>query len=322
MNDIKLGVTLYAFGGLFNTGEKNLEELLALSHSMGFEGVELVAAQMAEEYPFCTDEWLGKFKDSLKRNKLELSSWSAYTDLMIRPDRYQTDDEILMFTRNDLIYGKKAGALIMRSQPGISTSVFRKAREIAKILELPITFELHSPMSINTPHVKELMEVIAEPESKGLLGVTPDFSIFQFQPPAPARKNYIRDGFDPKRFETVLELLKQKAPHEEIERSFDYSENEKNMLRRILHSYGSISEIEDLDYLIPYSPYIHGKFHYINDDFVEDSIPYDKIIPRIKKLGYKGYIACEYEGHGMDLAINAVDQLNRFRKMVSGLLDR
>jgi hypothetical protein len=108
---------------------------------------------------------------------------------MIRPDRYQTDDEILMFTRNDLIFGKKAGALTMRSQPGISSSVFRKAREIAKILELPITFELHSPMSIDTPHVKELMEVIAEPESKGLLGVTPDFSRFQFQPPATARKS-------------------------------------------------------------------------------------------------------------------------------------
>jgi hydroxypyruvate isomerase len=55
---------------------------------------------------------------------------------------------------------------------------------------------------------------------------------------------------------------------------------------------------------------------------VEESIPYETIIPRIQKLGYNGYIACEYEGHGLDLSIDPIEQLDRFRKMVSRLLEK
>jgi hypothetical protein len=219
-----------------------------------------------------------------------------------------------------MFFGKKAGALIVRSQPGMTGTIFRKVREWAKLLELPVTFELHAPMNLETPRVKELMEVIAEPESKGLLGVTPDFSLFQFQPPAPQRKNLVKAGFDPKKLEQLLMLLKQGASHTEMLNSIPYTEIEKPMVDQIVHMYGNTAKISDLDYLVPYTFYIHGKFHYINDNLIEDSIPYDVIMPKIKKLGYNGYIACEYEGHGMDLSIDPIEQLNKFRKMVSPMV--
>ena len=47
--------------------------------------------------------------DTLMIAATMLVCWSAYIDMGIRSDRDLTPEEIIQFTRNDMIYAKKAG---------------------------------------------------------------------------------------------------------------------------------------------------------------------------------------------------------------------
>ena len=37
------------------------------------------------------------------------------------------------------------------------------------------------------------------------------------------------------------------------------------------------------------------KFHYLGEDGLEPSIPYEKILPVVKETGFDGWLICEYE---------------------------
>jgi sugar phosphate isomerase/epimerase len=76
-----------------------------------------------------------------------------------------------------------------------------------------------------------------------------------------------------------------------------------------------------LETLIPVSPYIHGKFYILDDGQFDPCIPYHEILPRVKALGYEGFIAAEYEGHHFDMSINMKEQLERYASLFHKYLD-
>ncbi len=49
--DIKLGISLYSFSTEYIHEKLDLEGVLKKAKDMGYEGIEIVAAQMVPEYP-------------------------------------------------------------------------------------------------------------------------------------------------------------------------------------------------------------------------------------------------------------------------------
>jgi sugar phosphate isomerase/epimerase len=294
----------------------DLEALLKKSHEMGYQGIEIVLAQMVNEYPDISDKWINNLKDLLKKYELQLVCWSAYIDTGIRSDRDLTDEEKLYSTRKDLLFAKKAGAGLVRTQHSISPEVFRKCLPLCKELGVKLAIEMHAPHHPDVPVWKEYLDIMAEKDSAGYLGVVPDFSIFQFNPHKQMVENFVNGGFNPSKLEEVLAKNLKRLSADEIIGQGNYSEYEKESIRDITGHYQAPAKIEDLDRLIPYAPYIHGKFHYLDESCHNPVIPYEKIIPRIKALGYRGFIASEYEGWDEF----AVEQLGRFVTLLNRLL--
>lgn len=54
-NKIKIGCTIYSFSYFYDLRLMDLEEILKKTHEMGYEGIEIVAAQMTPEYPNVSD---------------------------------------------------------------------------------------------------------------------------------------------------------------------------------------------------------------------------------------------------------------------------
>lgn len=202
--DIKIGVSIYSFTYFYDLKLMDLEDLLRTAHEMGYEGVEIVVAQMAPEYPNISDEWIAHFKELLDKYELHLVSWSAYIDMGLHPDRDLTDEEICEHTRRDLILAKKAGADLVRTQHAIKPKNFRAMLPFCKQLDMKLCIEMHAPHHPDVPVWKEYLEIMAEPESEGYLGVVPDFSIFQYAPHKQMIENYLRDGF---REDKLLSLI-------------------------------------------------------------------------------------------------------------------
>ena len=318
-NDIKFGVSLYSFSTEYIQEKLDLEGVLKKTHDMGYKGVEIVAAQMVPEYPYPSDEWLYMFRDLLKKYDLEPVCWSAYIDMGIRSDRDLSEDEIFQFTLNDLIYAKKAGFPIVRTQHAISPKVFRQMLPYCKELGVKLTIEMHHPHHPEVPVWKEYFEIMRN-EGKGVLGFVPDFSIFQTTPHKLYLEQAVNDGCRPEKLEEIVKLHQTTKDLDAVKNG-DFNEQEKFVAEEMFGKFTAPAKISQIKDFIDCAFYIHGKFYYLDNDDHDPCIPYEEIIAEIKKAGYKGYIASEFEGHHFDDIIDSEKQLRHFVALNTKLLE-
>lgn len=317
---IKIGISLFSLTPLYVSRKMSFEDCLKAAHDMGFEGVEIVAAQMVPEYPNPSDEWLEYCKEQITKHQLKLVTWSAYVDMGIRSDRDLTTEEIVQYTRNDLIYAKKVGAEIVRTQHAITPEIFRKMLPFCKELDIKLTIEMHSPHHPDVPVWKEYLDIMAEPETEGYLGVVPDFSIFQYTPHKLAIDSYIAGGCRHEKLKQIINDHNEGLSAEEIIAGGDYSDDEIKSVHDIKHRFNAPAKVDDFRKLLPYAPYIHGKFHYLTEECSDPTIPYEELLKMMVEFGYEGYIACEFEGHSFEEDPRI--QLKRFVTMVNRILKK
>lgn len=318
-NQIKLGVSLYSFSTEYISAQLDLEGILAKVSAMGYVGIEMVAAQMVPEYPYPSDQWLYEFKDLLKKYNLEPVCWSAYIDMGIRSDRDLTDDEIIQFTLNDLIYASKAGFPLVRTQHAISPRLFRAMIPYCKKLGVKLAIEMHHPHHPEVPVWKEFFEIMRK-EGDGWLGYVPDFSIFQHRPHRLYIEQALSFGCRQEKLDQAIALHDQGAELESV-LTDDLLPIEKHTFEEIWHKFNKPARVEQLKELIDITPYIHGKFYYLEEGQNDSGIPYEKILTTIRDAGYQGYIACEYEGHHFDETVDSAVQLRRYAEMTNRILN-
>ncbi|MGN0332498.1 MAG: sugar phosphate isomerase/epimerase family protein [Lachnospiraceae bacterium] len=317
--DIKLGVSLYSFSTEYIQEKLDLEGVLKKAHDMGYKGVEIVAAQMVPEYPYPSDEWLYMFRNLLKKYDLEPVCWSAYIDMGIRSDRDLSEDEIFQFTLNDLIYAKKAGFPMVRTQHAISPEIFRRMIPYCRELGVKLTIEMHHPHHPEVPVWKEYFEIMRN-EGKGILGFVPDFSIFQTTPHKLFLDQALDGGCRPEKLEEILRLHNTTKDLEAVKNG-DFNDFEKFVAEDMFHKFYAPAKISQISEYMDCIFYIHGKFYYLDNDDHDPCIPYEEIIAEIKKAGYKGYIASEFEGHHFDDTVDSEEQLTHFVALNTKLLE-
>lgn len=318
--EIELCLTLYALSAEYTTGRFTLEDCLRKAKQMGYSGIELVASQMVPEYPHPSKAWMDELKDLLMKYNLEPVCYSAYIDMGTHSDRDLTEDEIIQSTIDDMCYAKYMGFQLVRTQHAISPAIFKKMQPYAKKLGIILTIEMHAPHNPEVDVWKEYLEIMKGGE--GYLGVVPDFSIFAESPHKLHLIQAVEDfGCRKEKVEEIV--AKHKAGvDKKVLLAGDYMEAEKNFIDDVFHTYGNgKAHLEWLDQVLPYTVYIHGKFWYLEEDEIDNTIPCDKILPIIKRSGYKGYIASEYEGHHFSEKIDSCEQLQRWVNMSNRILE-
>ena len=318
--NIELCLTLYALSAEYTTGRMSLEDCLSKAREMGYKGIELVASQMIPEYPNPSRKWMDEFKGLLKKYDLEPVCYSAYIDMGTHSDRDLTEEEIIQSTIDDMCYAKYMGFRLVRTQHAISPKIFRKMLPYAKKIGIILSIEMHHPHNPDVKVWKEYLKIMKD--SEGFLGVVPDFSIFAEHPHMLHIRQAVEDWGCRK--EKVDEIVRLHAEGKSEKELLDgkYSSNEKRFIEDMFRTYGNgKANLQWLDAVLPYTVYIHGKFWYLDEDEIDRTIPCDKILPIIKKYGYKGYIASEYEGHHYDETLDSCEQLKRWVNMSNRILD-
>jgi len=311
---IKLGLTLYSFSNEYVNRSMSFEDILRTASDLGYEGVEFIPSQMAPEYPCLTDGYLAELKGLLDRYGLQPVCWSAYIDMGIRSDRDLTEEEIVQYTVNDLIYAKKAGFPLVRTQHAISPKIFRRMIPVCRDLGVKLSIEMHHPHHPKLPVWQEYFELMRG-EGKGVLGFVPDMSIFQDMPHKLWLDEARSNGCRPEKLDEIVAKHARRLPADEVAEG-DYNEAERRYAKELESEYdGCCGSIDTLLAYMDCAFYIHGKFYYLGEDLHDPCIPYERILPAIRDSGYSGYIACEYEGHHFDLSLSSAEQLGRFVRM-------
>ncbi len=313
---LKFGISLYSYANSFFTRKYDIEQCIASAKKLGFDGITIVAAQSAEEYPFISDEWLANLKYLMDKYEMEPICWEAYLDVGMRADRDMTKEEIIEYTKNDIIYAKKAGFNNVKTQQAITPEIFESMLPFCKKLGVKLNIEMHNPHHPQVPVWQEYFKVMAR--SDGYLGVCPDTSIFQKYP----HQLHINQAYDEGcSKEKIGKALKDMAAGMSLDDQLkgDYSDTEKKYITEFYGKNGAPRDPEELRSMLPYSHMIHGKFYYLADSETDPCIPYEKIIPIIKEYGYNGYFVAEYEGHHFSIKESDEEQLSRFKALIEKL---
>ncbi|SCP97397.1 sugar phosphate isomerase/epimerase family protein [Anaerobium acetethylicum] len=303
MSDIKLGATLFCYGTEYARKQYDFEECVKQAALAGATGYEIVGTQMLPSYPNVSDEFLGLVNDLKVKYGIGPVGYGANNDRGMRWDRDLNDDEMLADAVIDLKAANKLGCKVMRSQYMLSPAAFERLAPYAKLYDVKVGIEIHNPATPGSPVMKEYLEVIKRTGSRHL-GFIPDFGCFSIAPNKPHWIKALKAGVEEKHLQMAADMRYQGIAIEEAQKKLMEAGAHPAINTALQGMYGFVQFrpksalpglLEELKEILPYCFEMHGKFHYLDEDCVEPSIPYKEILDVLKESDFDGYIISEYE---------------------------
>lgn len=254
----KRGVSLYSYSAEFGF-EKTLEDCFEDVHDMGAHGIEILANTHIENYPNPTDEWVESWFRLCDKYEIVPVEYGNWIDSHVLKDRDLTTEESVAMLSRDIRLAHRLGFRIMRTK-------------------MPVINEKLEP-------VKNWREIIsgALPLAKQLgMKMCPEIHT-----PTNLKGEMVSD---------YVEFIKETGTGNfglNIDFSVFRTRFGEGEWRDPLFE---ANEPEDIIPLLPYVYCIHAKFHNMSDDFVETTIPYEKILRILVEQKWDGYLLSEYEG--------------------------
>lgn len=303
MSKIKLGATLFCYGTEYARYEYDFEECVRQAALAGAEGYEIVGTQMLPSYPNVSDEFLGLVERLRQTYGIGPVGYGANNDKGMRPDRNLTDDEMLADAILDLKAANRLGCKVMRAQYMLSPAAFERLAPYAELFDVKVGIEIHNPETPLSPKMQEYLAVIQRTGSK-YLGFVPDFGCFAVAPNKPKWDRALGLGVKEEHLQMAADLRYRGASLEEAQEKLVSAGAHPAIMEALQGMYGFVQFrpkealpglLEELSKVLPYSFEMHGKFHYLDEDLVEPSIPYQEILAFLKDTDFEGFLISEYE---------------------------
>ena len=303
MGNVKLGVTLFCYGTEYARYQYDLEECVRQAAEAGATGYEIVGTQMVPSYPNVSDEFLGQVEALRKKYGIGPVGYGANNDKGMRCDRNLTDDEMLADAILDLKAANKLGCKVMRVQYMMSPAAFARLAPYAELFDVRCGIEIHNPETPASPLMQEYLKVIKETGSK-YLGFVPDFGFLSVAPNKPKWIKALQAGVKEEHLEMIAQFRREGMDQQEAAQRVMAAGASPAIMDCLAGMFGFVQFhdrkdlpglLQELNDIIPYSFEMHGKFHYIDEDGSEPSIPYEEILPVLRDSGFDGYLICEYE---------------------------
>jgi len=321
-----LGVTLYSFTNEWVVKAFTLEELLAtvVQNNLG-PAVEVVGFQSFRSYPDVPQDFATRFCYELDRNGLIPSCLGANMDFGRRPGMLMTDEEKIEYLQRQIDSAVRLGFPVLRLQTSVGTKILEKFVPLLERANLHMGFELHAPLSMDNPEVIEFRETFDRLQTPSL-GFIPDFSTSMTSIPegiwqelrelglpealiSDAKDVWVHTDAIPDKFKGIAGLVqKYNVPSELI-----------GKLNGTMTMFGHMLP-ENWREIMPYVRHIHGKFYHVNEEGIEPSIPYPRLMQVLLDVGYTGTISAEWEGHSYTREPLALGEVKAWRRMCNRLL--
>ncbi len=321
MSDIKLGITLYSYTKEYISGQFSLGDCIGECHAMGLVGYEIVGAQMVKGYPYASDSFLKLIQRYDQQFGVHPVCYGANTDRGMLYDRDLNEQELLASTRRDIRTAHRLGCKVMRAQFLLSPELLVEIAPYAQAYDVKIGIEIHNPETPSTPVMLEYLDAI-ERSGSDYIGFIPDFGCFADKPNIQSYDGALSLGADKALLDELVNMRYDDIPMQEAEKILVGKGADAYVMKSFYEMYGFLifrrePDLAGLRRILPYCFHFHGKFHHMNEDGTEASIPYEKILPVIQASDFEGYIVSEYEGHSGG---NASEMVRRHIEMERKLL--
>lgn len=203
---IKRGVSVYSYSGEYGRS-MNLEDCFRDMYDMGATGVEILANSHIDSYPELSEEYLQNWNDLCEKYEIEPVEYGHWIDTRLYKNRNISPAEAKEKLVNDFKIANKLGFKILRTKMGIQTAndiigdgmpedgwqeIIKSVLPEAEKYDVIMCPEIHLPMTLKSPAVKEFIKFINETGTKNF-GLNIDLSVFQNRFDVPGVLVYTHD---------------------------------------------------------------------------------------------------------------------------------
>jgi sugar phosphate isomerase/epimerase len=324
----KLGITLFSLTLEMRRPEYSLESMIRKVAELDLgPGLEVVGFQSIRNWPRVTDEFTRDFRNLLDELELHPSAMSMNLDLARRRDRWMSEEEGLAYLEAQMEAAKKLGFPIGKSAIVSTRSFVEGLARIAERLDMKFGVEVHSPESVDSPHVVELRELFDAVDSPSL-GFVPDFSASMHDVPPTLVEAHRASGMAEALIDLVTEVWHSDSSMPEKFARFAQeadvlgaSPGDRGKLNMVLTMHGRMDP-RRWEELMPRTVHVHGKFYGIDDEGNEPSIDHETIMDVLVRAGYSGYISSEWEGHAYTDAVSGWDVCRKQHDLMRRLIEQ
>ena len=290
--NFKLGVSVYSYTGDFGV-VMDLEDCARDIADLGATGIEILGEGHVLGYPKPTSQWLDWWQELVSGLGLTPTCYGSWLDTRRNVDRSMTVEEGTEQLALDIDIASRMGFSFVRPKIGVVTSdlvpdpiwseVVERNLQLAQDRDIIICPEIHWPTPIVSQAVDDYIAFIERTGTKHF-GLLMDTGVFQ------------------------------RSPHRRTEPGIS-----SQLGRGDLPAFPSppVVPVADLRAVMEHVVYFQAKFHEIDDDLVDQHIPWAEILSVVAESGYTGYLSSEYEGDRV--AYRASDQLRRQHALIRTL---
>jgi sugar phosphate isomerase/epimerase len=322
----KLGITLFSLTLEMRHPGYSLESMIRRVSELDLgPGLEIVGFQSLREWPRLSDRFATDFRSLLDECELVPTAMSMNLDLARRRDRRMTEDEGLAYLEAQMEAAKTLGFPIGKSAILSTPRFVEGLARIAERLDMKFGVEVHSPESVDSPHVNELRELFDEVGSPQL-GFVPDFSASMHSIPPSLVEAHRQSGMSQELIDLVSEVWNSDSSMPEKFGRFaeeadalGVSPGDRGKLNMVLTMHGRMDP-RRWEELMPRVVHVHGKFYGIDEGGNEPSIDHATIMDVLVQAGYTGYISSEWEGHAYTDSMSGYDVCRAQHDLMNKLL--
>ncbi len=325
---IKRAVSLYSYQENFYLGKLDLEGCIAEAAKTGAEGIELIPEQnCADEYLDPSPAFIDRWNGWMETYHTKPVCCDIFYDYKLYWNRILTEKEQIKQYEQDIRFAKKLGFPLVRAMIITPLRIVEQMIPIAEDYDVKFAVEVHSPYSLKGDYVQGLFE-LADRKNTKHLGIVPDTGIYVRSQSQVIVDKFIRGGAHREIADFLCHSYEEGAPQTEVFeklRAMNPNELDLALYKRV---YFAIND--DPNYLLENTDkifHIHGKCWKMTEDYTEPAVDYPAFMDVIKRSGYDGYIATEYEGqryfHDMGCEENAdeIEEVRRHQEMLRRYLE-
>ena len=322
---MKLGISLYSLAREYFDRKYMLEDCIAKSAEIGYEGIEILAPQMIPDYPHPGSEFFDQWHCWMEKYKIKPACLDVFNEYMVLKTRKMTDDEQYGQLLNDMKIANRMGIQVLRVMNLHTPAMLERGLDDADKYDVKFSLEVHGPKAINDPAVYEYLEV-ADKYRTNRIGICPDLSTFQFTVPPRMLKYYVARGARVDIAEYARQSYNNNVSYDEARTMCEKMggrDLDQLMVKNVYQ--GCKSDYNKLRELMPYVNHVHAKcFDELTDEGKDPTYDCETFAAIMKEGGYEGYISAECEAfqyEPMGLSLVTGDLLKQhhdmWRKLIS-----
>ncbi|MBD3689730.1 TIM barrel protein [Nanchangia anserum] len=336
MSHIKRGVSLYSLQDAYGRGGLGLEGCVEAVEKMGTEGIEILSDQMIRGAANASEETLAEWDRIMEAHPLERAVNDIFINSSLYKNRWLTLDEQVAALEADLKLTHRLGIPLVRLVSRTDPAVIRRTLPLAEKLGVTMAVEVHAGMSFRHPMTAAWIKEMKAVDSP-FVGLVVDFGIYCQRHPRVSSNYFKHLGVSEDVISWIDDVFASGTDPSAAfqgdgsnEESFEqpiFPDELRKMFRHPLDEFYAMmstgyenTSLDTLDEYLPWIKSFHGKFWEMTDEGEEYSIDYSRIIERLKKLGFEGYICSEYEGQRFVVPgeeIRDIEQVSKHQDMLA-----